>query len=91
MVSSAISEIPGIGPLTIYDTACRIGAYLAVEPSKIYLHAGTRSGASALGLDSDNSTLSITDLPKAFQCLKASEIEDCLCIYKEDLQRIVHS
>lgn len=87
-VDEAIGGIHGIGPLTVYDVACRIGAYLKVKPKRIYLHAGTRAGARALGLGRGVDTLEISDLPPAFRRLKASEIEDCLCIIKNDLRRI---
>ncbi len=44
-VGELIGGIKGIGELTIYDTALRIGAKLKLEPKKVYLHAGTRVGA----------------------------------------------
>ena len=37
-----------IGDLTVYDISTRIGAFLKLEPNRIYLHAGTRIGARAL-------------------------------------------
>jgi hypothetical protein len=49
MVDNAIGGIHGIGPLTVYDTACRIGEYLNLKPEKIYLHAGTRAAKYAPG------------------------------------------
>ena len=38
----------GIGPVTVYDVAVRIGAYLGIEPKSVYLHAGVRQGLKAL-------------------------------------------
>lgn len=43
LVSSC--RVKGIGILTIYDTAQRIGANLRIEPRRVYLHQGTRVGA----------------------------------------------
>src|ERR1700753_3429466 len=43
--------IGGVGELMVYDTAHRIGAFLNLRPTFVYLHAGTRLGAKALGLD----------------------------------------
>lgn len=83
-VESAVDHIAMIGPLTIYDIAHRIGAYLGLEPQEVYLHAGTLEGAQALGFRS--SMLRKGDLPRAFQRLSAAEIEDCLCIFKDDLK-----
>jgi hypothetical protein len=51
MIHTAVHPIPGLGELYVYDTALRIGAKLNLLPDKAYLHAGTRSGARALGLD----------------------------------------
>lgn len=39
----------GIGPVTVYDTAIRVGAYLGIEPDSVYMHAGVRQGMRALG------------------------------------------
>jgi hypothetical protein len=88
MVDDAIRSIRGIGELAVYDTAHRIGAYLRLEPPKVYLHAGTRIGARALGLGKGTNKLEIDELPAAFHRLTAGEIEDCLCIYKDDLKRV---
>lgn len=81
-------RIKGIGELTVYDTAHRLGIYLRREPKLIYLHAGTRQGARALGLPLDAGYLRVDQLPAELQRLKPYEIEDCLCIYKDDLRSI---
>lgn len=46
----AIDDIKpkGIGPVTVYDVAVRVGAYLGIEPRSVYLHAGVRQGVKAL-------------------------------------------
>lgn len=74
--------IHDIGPLTIYDTALRIGAFLRLEPAVVYLHRGTREGAKAIGENHRSECLDVRELPRPFQRLKPYEIEDCLCIYK---------
>ncbi len=74
--------------LTVYDTALRIGAYLGLEPEQVYLHAGTREGARAMGVDRGRRTIRPRELPKAFWRLKPHEIEDCLCIYKDALKKL---
>lgn len=38
----------GVGPVMLYDVATRIGAYLDVHPTSLYLHAGVRSGITML-------------------------------------------
>lgn len=75
----------GIGELTAYDIAVRIGAYLKLNPDRVYLHAGTRVGAKTLLGEVSGDYLFKSDLPKAFRGhnLKYGEIEDILCIYKD--------
>ena len=85
-IHEAILEISGIGELMIYDTAFRIGAYLGLEPEFVYLHAGTRTGAVALGHDRSAAWIEVGNLPPAFRHLKPWEIEDCLCIYNQEIQ-----
>jgi hypothetical protein len=57
LIGAAVKPIPGIGELYVYDTALRIGAKLKLFPIKVYLHAGTRVGARALGLNDSTATL----------------------------------
>jgi hypothetical protein len=73
--------------LTVYDTTYRIGAYLKLQPDRVYLHAGTRKGAGALGVRRVPYVFR-RHLPRAFRRLKPYEIEDCLCIYKDALKKL---
>ena len=79
--------IKGIRALTIYDTPIRIGAFVKLQPERVYLHAGTKEGAKALGFYS-RETLAVSELPKMFSRLTPAEIEDCLCIYKDVIAKI---
>jgi hypothetical protein len=74
--------------LTVYDTTLRIGAHLGIWPDRIYLHAGARDGAKALGFGASIHFLMRNQIPKEFRKLKPYEIEHCLCIYKDDLKRL---
>lgn len=87
-VHNAIGSIHGIGDLTVYDIATRIGAYLRLEPNRVYLHAGTRVGASSVLLVRGRAWFSLDELPDAFAKLKPREIEDCFCIFKDALRAI---
>jgi len=82
-IEKLISPIKGIGELTVYDTAARVGAYLKLSPQKVYLHAGTRKGARNLGIKTNGKFLSLDSLPISFRELPAQDIEDILCIYKD--------
>jgi hypothetical protein len=83
-----IGNIHDVGPLTVYDVANRIGAYLKLEPEEVYLHAGTAAGAKSLGLNCHREKFGPVELPPAFIQLKPREIEDCLCIYKDQFTHI---
>jgi hypothetical protein len=85
-VAVPLRPIRGIGLLTIYDTAHRIGAFLKLSPEQVYLHAGVRTGAKALGLGDWQSKLPMSVFPPVFQRLRPEQVEDCLCIYKSHLQ-----
>jgi len=78
-------RIDGVGPLTIYDTAVRIGAHLGLAPERVHLHAGVAVGARALGLDTSSDTLAMSDVPAPLRRLSADDLENFLCIYKESL------
>ena len=88
VVAETIGVLEGIGDLTVYDTALRIAAKRGLEPRRVYLHAGTRAGAGALGFTDGADWILPGDLPSAFRRLRPSEIEDCLCIYKAELRRL---
>ena len=85
LIEVALQGTGGIGELYVYDTALRIGAKLNLLPRKVYLHAGTRVGARAIGFYGTARILRVSDLPKELQRLKPHEIEDTLCIFKSDL------
>jgi hypothetical protein len=89
LVEKEIGEIKGIGALTVYDIAHRIGAHFKKSPERVFLHAGTRTGARVFNIRADSFEPKI--LPKAFLRLAPSEIEDCLCIYKDELRGGAHT
>jgi hypothetical protein len=87
LFESILGPIRGIGELYIYDTALRVGAKLNILPTKVYLHAGTRTGAKALGLDSKAKSLEISLLPIELQTLEPYELEDVLCTFKSNFEK----
>lgn len=86
IIRATVKPIHGIGELYVYDTSLRIGAKLNLFPTKIYLHAGTRRGARALGLDGNAAALKLSPLPPEFRTLEPHEVEDVLCIFKDELK-----
>jgi hypothetical protein len=87
-IETLIGAIEGVGELMVYDTSLRIGAKVGVQPDRVYLHAGTREGARALGLATDRGFLFVEELPLQLRRLKPREVEDLLCIYKSVLKRV---
>lgn len=89
LVELEIGAIKGIGALTVYDMSHRIGAHFGKTPESVYLHAGTKEGAAVFGLGGDS--IDPRNLPAAFSRLTPAEIEDCLCIYKDELRGALRS
>ncbi len=84
LIEEALVPVEGVGALYAYDVAERIGAKLGMEPQKVYLHAGTSVGAARLGMDASARAIEVSAFPMELQQLRASELEDVLCIYKDD-------
>lgn len=91
LIDRLTRNITGIGNLTVYDTAHRLGAYLNLRPEFVYLHAGARTGAKALGLDHRANKLPLNAFPKALHQLRPEQIEDCICIFKKELIKVTCS
>ncbi|MDQ2772622.1 MAG: hypothetical protein M3Y54_19215 [Bacteroidota bacterium] len=91
----ANAHIEGVGELLIYDTAHRIGGYRGLLPKEIHLHSGTRRGSrNLLGtLPRGKHWLPLSHFPSVFAEVQvtASELEDILCIYKDDFRRCLLS
>lgn len=49
-IEEIAEDLDGIGPVTTYDVALRLSHWLDKEPQSLYLHAGVREGARAIGL-----------------------------------------
>jgi hypothetical protein len=88
IVDDAISPIPGVGELLVYDVAYRVGGFLGLQPDRVYLHPGTREAAHALGLPTNRGSIPLSEFPAALRSLRADQIEDVLCIYRATLLRL---
>lgn len=80
----------GIGPVTVYDVAVRIGAYLKIEPTSVYMHAGVRAGMKALEVAMPDLVglnrvkhVPVSYLPHPLNKMRADDVEDILCTYRE--------
>lgn len=87
-IETLIGGISGIGDLTIYDIATRIGIYKNIRPKNfVYLHAGAKKGAIAIGVPVQR-RVPVTSFPSEIEKLGAAEIENFLCIEREALEAI---
>ncbi len=84
----------GIGELAVYDTAMRLGAFLerhkgrSFKPQKVFLHNGAMNGAMVLFgrrlLTRPCSRMSLSAFAELFPQKEAWEVEEILCIYKDN-------
>ncbi|MBI5018219.1 MAG: hypothetical protein HZB55_22365 [Deltaproteobacteria bacterium] len=82
-VASVARQVPGIGTVTTYDVAQRLGAWLGLQPTTVYLHAGTAVGAGKLNVFGPVAELSA--FPPEIAKLGATHAENFLCLYKDRL------
>ena len=82
-VRSITDVIHGLGAMTAYDVARRLGAWLGLQPSMVWLHRGTKDGAKALNIRGNKVPLNA--FPEPIQRLGATHVENFLCIYKKEL------
>ena len=89
----AANETSGIGPVTEYDVAARIGAWLEFEPEHLYFHAGVREGLRALGVDMPRGTFCLDRerLPKFFHDKHLDIVESFLCGYRSEIERVMQA
>jgi hypothetical protein len=86
----------GIGPVTVYDVAIRVAAFLDISPRSVYMHAGVRQGCIALGaalirqggearlmLRARHDKVPVSLFPHPLDGMAADDVEDILCTYRE--------
>ena len=84
----------GIGELTVYDTAMRLGAFLekhkggSFKPHEVFLHNGAMKGAMVLFgrrvLARPCSRMPLSEFAKLFPNKEAWDVEEILCVYKDN-------
>lgn len=90
IICTKLGLVPGIGAVTCYDIARRIGEWLRpkLEPTKVFLHQGTRDGVKALSPRANRERAPISDFPEGLRSLTAAQLQDVLRIYRVTLARI---
>ena len=86
LIERTLKSISGTGDLYYYDTALRIGAKLDLHPKSVFLHAGTKKGASFIIDVCGKSSLERNCLPSELRRLPPDQVEDILCIYKDEIK-----
>ncbi|MGB7442794.1 MAG: hypothetical protein WA919_17150 [Coleofasciculaceae cyanobacterium] len=81
-IKSVTDRVKGLGVTTAYDVTRRLGAWLNMQPTLVYLHGGAAEGAKKLGIEGE--TVSLNNFPTEIQKLGATHAENFLCIYKEN-------
>jgi hypothetical protein len=81
----------GIGIVTIYDVAARLGAYTGMDPEHLYFHAGVTEGLRAIGVEFSPSDDRVprNALPEFFHDKDLDLVESFLCGYRSEIQRIM--
>jgi hypothetical protein len=89
----AAEETPGIGPVTEYDVAMRLGGWLDLEPEHLYFHAGVTEGLRALGVAIPRGVYCIDRerLPEFFHDKNLDIVESFLCGYRSEIQRVMET
>jgi hypothetical protein len=87
IVQKVAGNISGLGELYVYDTALRIGRALGHSPKFVYLHAGTKQGAKALGLEHKRAFIPMSAFPDPIAKAAPEIVEDFLCVCKDKLAR----
>lgn len=88
----------GIGPVTVYDVAVRVGAFLNIEPTSVYMHAGVKQGFRAMVEALErmehpkahwywrhirDAKIRVNNFPRPLDSMRADDVEDILCTYRQ--------
>ncbi|MGK7922265.1 MAG: hypothetical protein AB4080_19895 [Trichodesmium sp.] len=82
-IESISNRVQGLGEMTTYDVAQRLGMWLELYPTVVYLQRGGSKGAAKLNIR--GKTAPLDAFPQEIQLLGTSHAENFLCIYKDYL------
>lgn len=88
----AADAVPGIGAVTRYDVAVRVGAWLGLEPEHLYVHAGVAQGLLVFGIKPARGAWCVDpeQLPVFFRDKQMDLVESFMCGYRSELERVVN-
>lgn len=88
-VRQVIGNVYGVGEVTVYDVALRIGTQRDLLPGRVRLHATARESAAFLGLEVNRrSWISVESFPRPLRGLTPWGIERFLSTYREELEQL---
>lgn len=89
------AKVRGFGELAIYDTSIRIGSFLDVLPTEVFLHAGTRIGCRELEQkgyieigSSESLSIALSKLPVVLQQFQSLYLEHFFCAAKDKFKML---
>jgi hypothetical protein len=85
LVDGALGSIPGSGDLYSYDTALRIGAYMRLYPTRVFLQTGALEGARKISTSYRSRSVPLSKFPEPYHALAPFEMENLLCVAKSAL------
>lgn len=85
VIDGTLGPIPNSGDLYAYDIALRIGAYLMLYPTRVYLQTGAMTGARKISRTYRARSVPLALFPAGYHCLAPFEMENLLCCNKRDL------
>jgi len=88
-VQAAIGGVRGVGEVSVYDAALRLGAWRGLLPGRVRLHGAVRESAAALGVAVEGrSWIEVEAFPAEFAHLEAWELERLLSRYHDELEAL---
>lgn len=85
LIDGALGSIPGSGDLYAYDTALRIGAYMRLYPTRVFLQTGALDGARKISTSYKSRSVPLAKFPEPYHSLAPFEMENLLCVAKSAL------
>lgn len=88
---------PKFGQLSIYDATVRIGAFLGIEPEKVYIHTGVKMGVMVLEEKgytknqlSNRDFALIDEFPLEMRKMRPIAVENMACERKKQFEQLPH-
>jgi len=85
LIDTELNKVSYAGDLYSYDTALRVGAFLKLFPTQVFLQQGSMVGARKISTTYRERSVPLSQFPKSYHRLAPFEMENLLCCYKNNL------